>query len=71
MNAMKVSDYGLNKGHILEKSKDIEEQLISFFKKNPEIDGVVTADNISTVAINALKKLNKLVPEQVSVIGFT
>ena len=74
MNAMKASEYGLNKGHMiaLEKSKDVEEQLISFFKNNPEIDGVVTADNISgTVAINALKKLNKSVPEQVSVIGFT
>ena len=74
MNAMKASDYGLNEGHMiaLEKSKDVEEQLISFFKNNPEIDGVVTADNISgTVAINALKKLNKSVPEQVSIIGFT
>jgi LacI family transcriptional regulator len=74
MNAMNASDYGLNKGHMvaLDKSKDIEEQLIRFFKNNPEIDGVVTADNISgTVAINALKKLNKSVPEHVSVIGFT
>ena len=74
MNAMNASGYGLNKGHMvaLDKSKDIEEQLIRFFKNNPEIDGVVTADNISgTVAINALKKLNKSVPEHVSVIGFT
>ena len=74
MNAMNASNYGLNEGHMiaLEKSKDVEEQLISFFKNNPEIDGVVTADNISgTVAINALKKLDKSVPKDVSIIGFT
>ena len=34
MNAMKASDYGLNEGHMiaLEKSEDVEEQLISFLK---------------------------------------
>ena len=31
---MKASEYGLNKGYMiaLEKSKDVEEQLISFLK---------------------------------------
>ena len=45
---------------IVHDNKRDNQPRISFFKNNPEIDGVVTADNISgTVAINALKKLNK------------
>lgn len=56
----------------LNKEKDTEEQIINFLKKHPKIDGIVTADNISgTVAINALKKVNRNVPQHVSVIGFT
>lgn len=72
--AITSSKQGFNESLMLalNKEKDTEEQIINFLKKHPKIDGIVTADNISgTVAINALKKLNRIVPQQVSVIGFT
>lgn len=72
--AITSSKQGFNESLMLtlNKEKDTEEQIINFLKNHPKIDGIVTADNISgTVAINALKKLNRIVPQQVSVIGFT
>ena len=73
------------KDAILSKFKNVDESLIlaishsensqdtikAFFKANPKIDGVVSADNTSgTIALNVAKDLEYKIPEDLSIIGF-
>ncbi len=70
---------------ILKKFKTVDESLILtisrkensqdkikwFFKSNPKIDGVVSADNTSgTIALNVANDLGYKIPSELSVIGF-
>ncbi len=55
---------------------DTYEQAVKFIpellKKHPEIDGVFTVNDLTAIGvIKTLKKLNKKVPEDVAVCGFT
>lgn len=53
------------------KGEDSQEQIKHFFKNNPNIDGVLSADNISgTMAINMAINLKRNVPKHISIIGF-
>ena len=48
-----------------------QDTIKSFFKANPKIDGVVSADNTSgTIALNVAKDLGYKIPEEFSIIGF-
>jgi len=53
------------------KNDDSQEQIRQFYKDNPDIDGIVSADNISgTIAINTAISLGLKVPKDISIIGF-
>lgn len=55
----------------MNRNKDLQQKIKSFFKKNPQIDGVVSADSSSAIiAINMAIKLGLKVPKNISVIGF-
>ncbi|MBT8393732.1 MAG: LacI family DNA-binding transcriptional regulator [Flavobacteriaceae bacterium] len=73
------------KDSILKKYHKVDESLIltiprkvnsqdrikAFFKANPHIDGVVSADNTSgTIVLNVAKDLGFKIPEDLSIIGF-
>ena len=48
-----------------------QDRIKSFFRSNPKIDGVVSADNTSgTIALNVAKDLGYKIPEELSIIGF-
>jgi LacI family transcriptional regulator len=56
----------------IKKKDDHQKKIISFFKKNKTIDGVISADNSSgIIAINTAIKLGLKVPKDISVIGFS
>ncbi len=51
---------------------EVEEALKKIFKLKPKVDALFTAgDRITTTTIQALQKLNKKIPDDVAVIGFT
>lgn len=51
---------------------EVEEALKKLFKLKPKTDALFTGgDRITTTTIQALQKLNKKIPEDVAVIGFT
>lgn len=51
---------------------EVEEALKKLFKLKPKMDALFTAgDRLTTTSIHALQKLNKKIPEDVAVIGFT
>ncbi len=53
------------------RDKNNQDRIKSFFKLNPKIDGVVSADNTSgTIALNVAKDLGYKIPEDLSIIGF-
>lgn len=55
----------------IKKKDDQQKKIMSFFKTNPTIDGVIAADSSSgIIAINTAIKLGLKVPKNVSVIGF-
>ncbi len=56
----------------IQNSENIEEEVEQFLKANPAIDGIVSIDNTSgVVALNKMHALQKKVPEEVSIIGFS
>ncbi|MFN8252869.1 MAG: LacI family DNA-binding transcriptional regulator [Ferruginibacter sp.] len=51
---------------------EVEDALKKLFKQKPKMDALFTAgDRITTTTMQALQKLNKKIPEDVGVIGFT
>ena len=55
----------------MNRNKDLQQKIKPFFKKNPNIDGVVSADSSSAIiSINMSIKLGLNVPKDISVIGF-
>lgn len=55
----------------IKKKDDHQKKILSFFKKNPTIDGVIAADSASgIIAINTAVKLGLKVPKQMSVVGY-
>lgn len=55
----------------IKKKDDHQKKILSFFKKNPTIDGVIAADSASgIIAINTAVKLGLKVPKNMSVIGY-
>lgn len=51
---------------------EVEEALKKIFKLKPKVDALFTAgDRITTTTMQALQKLNKRIPDDVAVIGFT
>ncbi|MFG6687252.1 LacI family DNA-binding transcriptional regulator [Mariniflexile sp. HNIBRBA6329] len=55
----------------IKKKDDQQKKIMSFFKKNPAIDGVLAADSGSgIIAINTAVKLGLKVPKNISVIGY-
>ena len=56
----------------IDGDKDYQLQIKNFVLKNPEIDAVLSADNISgTMVINIVNSLNYNVPNDIAVIGFS
>jgi LacI family transcriptional regulator len=48
-----------------------QDKIKAFFKSNPKIDGVISADNTSgTIALNVAKDLGYKIPKELSIIGF-
>lgn len=61
------------KSSILELSKveDVERCIYDYLHDNPETDAIVSIDHITgIIAINMAKKIEKAVPEDLSIIGF-
>lgn len=55
----------------MNRKKDSQQKIKSFFKKNMPIDGVISADSSSgIIAINTAISLRLKVPKDISVIGF-
>lgn len=55
----------------LGQSDNVELDVYNYLKTRPHLDAIVSIDHITgIVAINMAKKLNKLVPKDLSVIGF-
>ena len=55
----------------IKKKDDQQKKIMSFFKKNTTIDGVIAADSASgIIAINTAIKLGLKVPKDISIIGF-
>ena len=55
----------------IKKKDDHPKKILSFFKKNKKIDGVIAADSSSgVIELNTAIKLGLKVPKDISVIGF-
>ncbi|MBP0905675.1 LacI family DNA-binding transcriptional regulator [Mariniflexile gromovii] len=55
----------------IKKKDDQQKKIMSFFKKNTTIDGIIAADSASgIIAINTAVKLGLKVPKNISVIGY-
>lgn len=55
----------------IKKKDDQQKKIMTFFKKNTSIDGVIAADSASgIIAINTAVKLGLKIPKDMSVIGF-
>lgn len=55
----------------IQSKENIQEEIRSFFLKNPNIDGVVAADNVSgTTTISVCNSLGYDLPTEISVLGF-
>jgi LacI family transcriptional regulator len=56
----------------IKKGEDAQDKIKQFYKKNPEIDGVVAADSASgVIAINMARNFKRRVPKDLSVVGFS
>ena len=54
------------------KEEDFDEYIEAFLIKNPDVDGIISADNTSgVIALNKALKLGYKVPQQLSIIGFS
>ena len=55
----------------MKKSDDYQTKIMSFFKENKELDAVISADsNSGIIAINTALHLGKIIPKDISVVGF-
>jgi LacI family transcriptional regulator len=62
------------KSYILDvkKDNDYQEQIIKFLEENKNIDAILSADNVTgTIAVNLVASLDFIVPDDISIIGFT
>ncbi|MEY8849217.1 LacI family DNA-binding transcriptional regulator [Psychroserpens sp. XS_ASV72] len=72
--ALEESTSYKNQPHILTIAKDdmVEDTILTLFKQNPSIDGIVSIDNTSgVVALQKALKLKYKIPEKLSIIGFS
>jgi len=54
------------------KEEDFDDHIESFLKSNPDVDGIISADNTSgVIALNKCLKLGYKIPQQISIIGFS
>ena len=55
----------------IKKKDDCQKKILSFLKKNPQIDGIISADSTSgIIALNTAIKLGRKIPKDMSVIGY-
>ena len=55
-----------------DKDEDFDDHIENFLKSNPDVDGIISADNTSgVIALNKALKLGYKVPQQMSIIGFS
>jgi len=67
-----IDDYS-RQNHVLiiKKLDNAQGEIRSFLEKNQGIDGIFAADNTSgVIAINVARDMGKIVPNDISVIGF-
>lgn len=56
---------------MLEPLHDLEEKVTNFMTTHPDIDGVFTInDSMAMIVCKVLRKMGKLIPEEIQVIGF-
>jgi len=52
--------------------EESQDKIKSLLKANPDIDGIISADNVSgTIAVNVATSLKYKIPEDISIIGFS
>ncbi len=69
----KAMEEGSLKSNVLKlaHAEDVEKTVYQYLKKHNDIDAIISIDHITgIVAINMAKKLDKNIPENLSVIGF-
>lgn len=55
----------------LDNEKNPDEVILEYLKENKNIDAIISIDHITGImALNMVKKLNKRVPNDISIIGF-
>ncbi|WP_299110723.1 LacI family DNA-binding transcriptional regulator [uncultured Winogradskyella sp.] len=55
----------------LDNALDVEESIYSYLSENTEIDAIISIDHITgIVAINMAKKMGRVIPNDMSVVGF-
>ncbi|NNK83006.1 MAG: LacI family DNA-binding transcriptional regulator [Flavobacteriaceae bacterium] len=65
---LKVEDRLISEEHLSEIESEIED----LFKKNPKMDAIFAVNEVYAVtALKVARKLNKKIPEDIQVIGFT
>lgn len=56
----------------ISNKEESQQKIKSLLKSNPDIDGIISADNVSgTIAINVAISLNYKIPQDISIIGFS
>ena len=56
----------------IEKEEDYQEQIKNLLIKNPNINAVIAADNVTgTIAVNIANSMGYDIPNELSIIGFT
>jgi len=56
----------------IDKDEDYQELIKNFLKKNPNINAIIAADNVTgTIAVNVANSLGFNIPKDLSIIGFT
>lgn len=67
-----IQEFGLNAKVLkLSDSNNPENTVLKFLKDNKTVDGIISIDHITgIIAINMLRKIKRIVPKDVSVIGF-
>ena len=56
----------------INKDADYQEQIKAFLNKNPRIDAIIAADNVTgTIVVNVANSMGFNIPKELSIIGFT